>query len=59
MLIVSHYVQWAQTPLMVARSHGNQKCVELLIDAEANVVIQKEVSVSSSNVEALYSGIHI
>ncbi len=45
-IIVSHYVQWGETPLMSASFKGNQKCVELLIDAGANVDMQKEVSVS-------------
>ncbi len=47
-IIVSHYVQWGETPLWAASFEGHQKCVELLIDAGANVDIQKEVSVSSS-----------
>ncbi len=38
------YVQVGQTPLYVACFCGHQKCVELLINAGANVDTPKEVS---------------
>ncbi len=42
------YVQPGQTPLWTASFSGYQKCMELLIDAGANVDIpNEEVSVSS------------
>ncbi len=40
------YVQWGETPLWKASFRGHQKCMELLIDAGANVDIFNEVSVS-------------
>ena len=43
----SSYVQEGETPLWTASFHGHQKCMELLIDAGANVDVPKEVSVSS------------
>ncbi len=46
-IIVSHYVQFGQTPLWAASFSGHLKCVELLIVSGANVDMQKEVSVSS------------
>ena len=43
----SSYVQSGETPLWTASFDGHQKCMELLIDAGANVDIPEEVSVSS------------
>ena len=45
--LFSSYVQLGETPLWTASFHGHQKCMELLIDAGANVDVPKEVSVSS------------
>ncbi len=44
-IIVSHSVQSGQSPLWLASFNGHQKCVELLIEAGANVDMQKEVRV--------------
>ena len=41
------YIQSGQSPLWVACFHGHQQCMELLIDAGANVDVPREVSVSS------------
>ena len=41
------HVQWGQSPLWFASLYGHLKCVELLIDAGAQVDVQEEVSVSS------------
>ncbi len=41
------HVQSGQSPLWSASFEGHLKCVELLIDAGANVDMQAEVSVSS------------
>ena len=45
--LFSSYVQEGRSPLWTASFSGHQKCMELLIDAGANVDIPKEVSVSS------------
>ncbi len=45
--LFSSYVQSGATPLWTASFHGHQKCMELLIDAGANVDVPNEVSVSS------------
>ena len=45
--LFSSYVQSGGTPLWVASFSGHQKCMELLIDAGANVDVPEEVSVSS------------
>ena len=45
--LFSSYVQSGATPLWTASFSGHQKCMELLIDAGANVDVPKEVSVSS------------
>ncbi len=45
--IVFLHVQLGQTPLWTASVSGHQKCMELLINAGANVDIPNEVSVSS------------
>ena len=45
--LFSSYVQSGETPLWAASFYGHQKCMELLIDAGANVDVPKEVSVSS------------
>ena len=37
-------IQLGQSPLISASYYGHQKCVGLLIDAGANVDMQKEVS---------------
>ncbi len=42
------HVQLGRSPLWSASFNGHLKCVELLIDAGANVDVQKEVSVSNS-----------
>ena len=39
------YIQWRQTPVFLASFKGHQKCVKLLINAGANVDLQKAVSV--------------
>ncbi len=36
-------MQLGQTPLWAASFYGHQKCVELLIDAGANVDVQEKV----------------
>ncbi len=41
------HVQWGGSPLWSASFNDHLKCVELLIDAGAQVDVQKEVSVSS------------
>ena len=41
------HVQSGQSPLWVASGDGHLKCVELLINAGANVDMQDEVSVSN------------
>ena len=43
----SSYVQLGATPLYAASFNGHQKCMELLIEAGANVDVPNEVSVSS------------
>ncbi len=40
-----YFVQFGQFPLWVASLQGHQKCVELLINAQANVDMQNEVSI--------------
>ena len=45
--LFSSYVQSGETPLWTASFDGHQKCMELLIDAGANVDVPQEVSVSS------------
>ncbi len=45
--LFSSYVQSGQTPVWKASFNGHQKCLELLIDAGANVDVLSEVSVSS------------
>ena len=45
--ILSSYVQSGETPLWGASFYGHQKCMELLIDAGANIDVPREVSVSS------------
>ncbi len=45
--LFSSYVQSGETPLYTASFRGHQKCMELLIDAGANVDVPREVSVSS------------
>ncbi len=45
--LFSSYVQSGETPLLVASFEGHQKCMELLIDAGANVDVPQKVSVSS------------
>ncbi len=52
--LFSSYVQSGQTPLWAASFNGHQKCMELLIDAGANVDVPKGVSVSSCT-HSLYS----
>ncbi len=42
--LFSSYVQSGETPLCTASFYGHQKCMELLIDAGANVDVPKEVS---------------
>lgn len=44
------YVQSGVTPLWAASFNGHQKCVELLINAEANVDMQKKVKVKKLQV---------
>ena len=39
--------QWGESPLWLASLKGQQKCVELLIEARANVDKPQEVSVTS------------
>ncbi len=39
------YVQFGETPLYAASFNGHKKCVELLIDAGANIDVPKRVSV--------------
>ena len=45
--LFSSYVQSGVTPLLVASFYGHQKCMELLIDAGANVDLPTEVRISS------------
>ena len=45
--LFSSYVQSGATPLWAASFYGRQKCMELLIDAGANVDVPNKVSVSS------------
>ncbi len=47
MFYVMH-VQWKQSPVFLASFKGHHKCVDLLINAGANVDLQKAVSVSLS-----------
>ena len=35
MLIV--FMQWGMTPLMMAAKNGNEKCIEILVENEADV----------------------
>ena len=41
------YLQWGETALLTASFKGHWKCVQLLVDAEANVDVPKEVNVTS------------
>ncbi len=43
--LFSSYVQSGATPLWVASFSGHLKCMQLLIDAGANIDVPKEVSV--------------
>ncbi len=46
-MLFMYYVQWGQSPLWSASFNDRLKCVQLLIDAGAQVDVQDEVSVSS------------
>ena len=39
------HVQWGESPLYTASFYGHLKCVQLLLEAGANVDVPKEVSV--------------
>ncbi len=43
--LFSSYVQSGETSLYAASFYGHQKCLELLIDAGANINVPEEVSV--------------
>ncbi len=44
------FIQYGQTPLWIASFYGHQKCMELLIDAGADVNEKDEVSVVHAHI---------